>query len=55
VRTGVKYPLRWIEDIQAKSGPTHKWMVLLDAAAYVPTQPLDLRQASRQLNAQVAS
>ena len=26
------------------STPTHQWKVLLDAAAFVPTQPLDLRQ-----------
>jgi selenocysteine lyase/cysteine desulfurase len=28
--------------IHAKSNPTHKWLVVLDAAAYVPTHPLDL-------------
>lgn len=39
---GGKYPLRWIREIQAMSTPEHKWKVLLDAAAFVPTQPLDL-------------
>ncbi|KAI8471501.1 MAG: pyridoxal phosphate-dependent transferase [Monoraphidium minutum] len=40
---GVKYPLSWITAVQAKSTPRRRWRVLLDAAAYVPTQPLDLR------------
>jgi len=44
--TGVKYPLRWIQQIRAKSTDAAQWLVLVDAAAYVPTQPLDLRQAS---------
>lgn len=35
--TGVRHPLRWIEDAHA-----HGYDVLLDAAAYVPTEPLDL-------------
>jgi len=39
---GVKYPLSWVRDIQKRSTDKHKWMVLVDAAAYVPTQPLDL-------------
>jgi molybdenum cofactor sulfurtransferase len=41
---GVKYPLRWVEGIKAKSTAAVEWKVLLDAAAYVPTQPLDLSQ-----------
>eukprot|EP00798_Chlamydomonas_sp_ICE-L_P024132 gene24132-9714_t len=55
---GVKYPLswiekikakskpehNWIEKIKAKSTPEHKWLTLLDAAAYAPTQPLDLSE-----------
>lgn len=40
--SGVKYPLRWVPAIQAKSTPQQRWRVMLDAAAYVPTQPLDL-------------
>jgi selenocysteine lyase/cysteine desulfurase len=28
--------------VQALSTATHKWKVLLDAAAFVPTRPLDL-------------
>ncbi|KAM4687750.1 molybdenum cofactor sulfurase [Discoglossus pictus] len=44
--SGIKYPLSWIEKI--KSGKMHptktpgKWFVLLDAASYVSTSPLDL-------------
>ncbi|KAI8474571.1 MAG: pyridoxal phosphate-dependent transferase [Monoraphidium minutum] len=39
---GVKYPLSWINAVKAKSRPGRRWRVLLDAAAYVPSQPLDL-------------
>jgi selenocysteine lyase/cysteine desulfurase len=39
--SGVKHPLLLIEEAQARG-----WQVLLDAAAYVPTNPLDLRQLS---------
>ncbi|WIG60703.1 MAG: cysteine desulfurase [Ktedonobacterales bacterium] len=35
--SGVQHPLEWIERAQAKG-----WDVLLDAAAFVPTNPLDL-------------
>ncbi len=35
--SGVQHPLEWIEKAQA-----HGWDVLLDAAAFVPTNPLDL-------------
>ncbi|HET6641798.1 MAG TPA: aminotransferase class V-fold PLP-dependent enzyme [Gaiellaceae bacterium] len=35
--SGVQHPLAWIEQAQA-----HGWDVLLDAAAYVPTNRLDL-------------
>uniref|UniRef100_A0A2K5UYE8 Molybdenum cofactor sulfurase n=1 Tax=Macaca fascicularis TaxID=9541 RepID=A0A2K5UYE8_MACFA len=44
--SGVRYPLSWIEEV--KSGRLHpvstpgKWFVLLDAASYVSTSPLDL-------------
>ncbi|XP_053570573.1 molybdenum cofactor sulfurase [Bombina bombina] len=44
--SGIKYPLSWIEGI--KSGRIHpnkisgNWFVLLDAASYVSTSPLDL-------------
>lgn len=37
---GVKYPLEWI-DVFHKAGGG-KWLVLLDAAAFVPTHSLDL-------------
>uniref|UniRef100_A0A8C6XBC0 Molybdenum cofactor sulfurase n=1 Tax=Naja naja TaxID=35670 RepID=A0A8C6XBC0_NAJNA len=44
--SGVKYPLAWIEEIQCgKLSPTEvkgKWFVLLDAASYTSTSPLDL-------------
>ncbi|XP_066848732.1 molybdenum cofactor sulfurase isoform X6 [Anser cygnoides] len=44
--SGTKYPLSWIQDI--KSGKLYpvkipgKWFVLLDAASYVSSSPLDL-------------
>ncbi|XP_011829835.1 PREDICTED: molybdenum cofactor sulfurase, partial [Mandrillus leucophaeus] len=44
--SGFRYPLSWIEEV--KSGRLHpvstpgKWFVLLDAASYVSTSPLDL-------------
>ncbi len=38
--SGVKHPLSWIAAARSKG-----WQVLLDAAAYVPTNPLDLQQA----------
>ncbi len=31
-----------VVQIHAKSTPNHRWLVVLDAAAYVPTHPLDL-------------
>ncbi len=37
--SGVQHPLEWIARAQAKG-----WDVLLDAAAFVPTNPLDLSQ-----------
>lgn len=37
--SSVKHPLEWIEKAHA-----HGWDVLLDAAAYVPTNKLDLRK-----------
>lgn len=37
-----QYPLSWASQVRAKSTPKHQWKVLIDAAAYVPTQPLDL-------------
>lgn len=43
---GVKYPLDWIPQIKAKSTDETDWRVLIDAAAYVPTQPLDLRKVN---------
>ncbi|XP_041371535.1 molybdenum cofactor sulfurase-like [Gigantopelta aegis] len=45
--SGQKYPLEWIEKIQSgqmgfQSGCRGRWLVLLDAACFVPTSPLDL-------------
>lgn len=37
--SGVKHDLRWVPKAQAQG-----WDVLLDAAAYVPTNPLDLQK-----------
>ncbi|GIL62185.1 hypothetical protein Vafri_16451 [Volvox africanus] len=41
---GVKYPLSWVRGVQSRSTDSHRWLVMVDAAAYVPTQPLDLSQ-----------
>uniref|UniRef100_A0A8C5PJC6 Molybdenum cofactor sulfurase n=1 Tax=Leptobrachium leishanense TaxID=445787 RepID=A0A8C5PJC6_9ANUR len=44
--SGTKYPLSWIEKIQSQKMLLQKtpgnWFVLLDAASYVSTSPLDL-------------
>ncbi|XP_067866818.1 molybdenum cofactor sulfurase isoform X2 [Heterodontus francisci] len=45
--SGTKYPLTWIRDIKAKklspfSRIPGKWYVLVDAASFVSTSPLDL-------------
>ncbi|XP_048367698.1 molybdenum cofactor sulfurase isoform X2 [Sphaerodactylus townsendi] len=44
--SGTKYPLAWIEEIKSgKLRPVRvpgRWFVLLDAASYVSTSPLDL-------------
>ncbi|KAJ6657791.1 hypothetical protein lerEdw1_001841, partial [Lerista edwardsae] len=44
--SGNKYPLAWIEQIQSGKllpiAAQGKWFVLLDAASYVSTSPLDL-------------
>ncbi|MGK0391376.1 MAG: molybdenum cofactor sulfurtransferase [Maribacter sp.] len=37
--SGVKHPLKWIKTAQEKG-----WDVLLDAAAFVPSSPLDLKE-----------
>ncbi|CAG9464717.1 unnamed protein product [Pedinophyceae sp. YPF-701] len=42
---GIKYPLRWIEAVRAKSTAGNRWKVMLDAAAFAPTNPLDLSAA----------
>mmetsp|Transcript_24514 Transcript_24514/g.58276 ORF Transcript_24514/g.58276 Transcript_24514/m.58276 type:complete len:692 (-) Transcript_24514:359-2434(-) len=39
---GVKYPLEWIHGVRAKSTENTKWFSMLDAAAFVHAQPLDL-------------
>lgn len=31
----------WLQ-VHAKSSDSHRWMVVVDAAAHVPTHPLDL-------------
>lgn len=40
----VMYPLRWVHAIQARSTHRHQWKVLLDAAAFVPSHPLNLTE-----------
>ncbi|EFJ44557.1 hypothetical protein VOLCADRAFT_64703 [Volvox carteri f. nagariensis] len=40
----LKYPLSWVRGVQSRSTDSHRWLVMVDAAAYVPTQPLDLSQ-----------
>ncbi|KAH3766036.1 molybdenum cofactor sulfurase [Pelomyxa schiedti] len=39
---GVKYPLEWCEVVHNASTCERTWLVLLDAAAFVPTSPLDI-------------
>ncbi|KAL7534934.1 hypothetical protein ACHAWF_005002 [Thalassiosira exigua] len=39
---GVLYPLHWIKQVQDMSTEDHEWLVLLDAAAYVASQRLNL-------------
>jgi molybdenum cofactor sulfurtransferase len=41
---GVLYPLDWVHKVHAKSTSHHKWLVLLDAAAYVPIHTLNLTE-----------
>ena len=40
----VMYPLRWVRAVQAKSTRRQRWKVLLDAAAFVPSHPLNLTE-----------
>ncbi|XP_071064744.1 molybdenum cofactor sulfurase isoform X2 [Dasypus novemcinctus] len=44
--SGARYPLGWVEEIQSgrlcPASAPGRWSVLLDAAAYVSTSPLDL-------------
>uniref|UniRef100_A0A383WHU1 Aminotransferase class V domain-containing protein n=1 Tax=Tetradesmus obliquus TaxID=3088 RepID=A0A383WHU1_TETOB len=39
---GVLYPLEWVDRIHAKSSKHHRWLVMLDAAAFLPTHALNL-------------
>lgn len=41
---GRLYPLEWISKIHARSTQRHRWLVVLDAAAFAPTHPLNLTQ-----------
>lgn len=41
---GVMYPLQWIERVQNMSNDDHEWLVLLDAAAYIPSKRLNLSE-----------
>ena len=41
---GIMYPLRWVRAVQGKSSAKRCWKVLLDAAAYLPSHPLNLTQ-----------
>lgn len=41
---GQLFPLSWVARAQAKSSPGRTWRVLVDAAAYVPTSPLNLTE-----------
>ncbi|GBF89223.1 molybdenum cofactor sulfurase [Raphidocelis subcapitata] len=36
------YPLDWVDKARARSTRRHRWLTLLDAAAFAPTHPLDL-------------
>lgn len=42
--TGVLYPEHWVDQVHAKSDSSNRYLVVLDAAAYVPTHALDLSQ-----------
>jgi hypothetical protein len=39
---GVKYPLEWIQALRSKSSPGHRWLSLVDAAAFCANNLLDL-------------
>ncbi|KAK2076602.1 hypothetical protein QBZ16_005362 [Prototheca wickerhamii] len=41
---GQLFPLSWVARAQAKSTSRRTWRVLVDAAAYVPTSPLNLTE-----------
>lgn len=38
------YPRRWVRAVQAQSTPARRWKVLLDAAAFLPSHPLNLTE-----------
>ncbi|WIA34679.1 hypothetical protein OEZ86_012993 [Tetradesmus obliquus] len=39
---GRLYDWSWVAKVHAKSTPSHRWLVVADAASYVPTHRLDL-------------
>lgn len=39
---GLLFPLEWVDKVHSLSTPGHRWLVILDAAAYVPTYSLNL-------------
>jgi hypothetical protein len=45
---GQLYPADWVQQAHAKSDAANKYLVMLDAAAYVPTHSLDLSQVRRR-------
>jgi hypothetical protein len=48
---GQLYPTDWVQQAHAKSGVANQYLVLLDAAAYVPTHSLDLSQVGGKTHA----
>jgi selenocysteine lyase/cysteine desulfurase len=43
---GQLYPTDWVQQVHDKSDDANRYLVMLDAAAYVPTHSLDLSQVS---------
>jgi molybdenum cofactor sulfurtransferase len=49
---GQLFPTGWVQQAHAKSDGANKYLVMLDAAAYVPTHSLDLSQVSMKIQQQ---
>jgi molybdenum cofactor sulfurtransferase len=51
---GQLYPTNWVQQVHDKSDDANRYLVMLDAAAYVPTHSLDLSQVSSNGGSTVA-